>query len=146
MKKKVLLSVLVIILILTLTSCGMIPPGIPEWMRAENTVYQYWQAIINRQYELAKYSCITDGIWYNKTDEWEEYININSEGEASVLIYLPSFYEQAEVIGDNAVVYARIFVDKIAFPGSCVEEVDTFEYEVELIKETSPPCGDWNLK
>jgi len=29
--------------------------------------------------------------------------------------------------------------DKIAFPGSCIEEVDTFEYEVELIKETSPP-------
>lgn len=145
MKSKILLSVLIILLILALTGCGMIPPGIPEWMRAENTVYQYWQAIINRQYELAKYRCVPDGIWYNKTDEWEEYININSEGEASVLIYLPFFYEQAEVIGDNAVVYARIFVDKIAFPSSCVIDVDTFEYEVELIKQNYPP-GDWMLK
>jgi len=145
MKKKVLLSVLAILLILALTSCGIVTPGIPEWIRAEEKVYQYWIAIINRQYELAKCYCITDGVWYNKTDEWEEYININSEGEASVLIYLPSFYEQAEAIGNNAIVYAKIFVDRIAFPGSFIIEVDIFEYEVDLIKQNYP-LGDWELK
>jgi len=145
LKSKVLLSIFVILLILGLASCEVVPPGLPAWMRAEEAVYQYWVAIINRQHELAKWFCIIGGVWYNKTDEWEEYIVTNSEGEASVVIYLPSFYEQAEAIGNNAVVYARITVSKIAFPGSCVIYGDTFEYEMELIKETFPP-GDWKLK
>ncbi len=123
----------------------MVPPGIPEWMRAEQEVYSYWKAIINRQYELAKWYCISDGIWYNKTDEWEEYINTNSEGETSVIIHLPYFHKQAEAIGNNATVYATIFADKIAFPGSCIINVDTFKYEIELIKQNYPP-GDWELK
>jgi len=134
MKSRALLSVLVILLILILTGCGMIPPGFPDWAMAEEAVYQYWQAIINRQYGLAKHYCIPDGVWYNKVDEWEEYINVNSGGEVSVLIYFYHFYEKTEVIGNNAIVYAKIFVDKIPFPGSCVIDVDIFEYEIELIK------------
>jgi len=134
MKSRALLSVLLILLILILTGCGMIPPGFPDWAMAEETVYQHWQAIINRQYGLAKHYYIPDGVWYNKTDKWEEYINANSGGEASVLIYFYHFYEQTEVIGNNAIVYAKIFVDKIPFPGSCVIDVDIFKYEIELIK------------
>jgi len=145
MKRKVLVSFLIILLILALTGCGMVAPGLPAWMVAEQTVWEYWKAIINRQYELAKCYCIIDGIWYNKVDEWEEYINVNSEGEASVVIYGPSFYEQSEAIGNNAVVYATIATDITAFPGSCIHEGGLFEYEIELIKETSPP-GDWKLK
>ena len=62
------------------------------------------------------------------------------------MILEPYFYEQVEVTGDNAFAYIRIFAHKIAFPGSGgVEEVDTFEYEVELIKQNYPP-GDWELK
>jgi len=41
MKRKVLISVLIIFLILALVGCGMIPPGFPEWMRAEEAVCQY---------------------------------------------------------------------------------------------------------
>ena len=144
MKSRVLLLALVIFLIL-IVGCRIIPPCCPEWMRAQQEVYSYWQAIINRQYELAKYYCVPDGIWYNKVDEWKEYINTNSEGEASVVIHLHPFYKQAEVIGDNAIVYTTVSADKIPFPDSCATYVDTFEYEVELIKETSPP-GDWKLK
>ena len=154
MKKKVLLLVLTVFLISMLSSCGMIPEGIPNWMAAEDKVYNYWQAIINRQYELAKCYCIIDGIWYNKVDEWEEYININSEGEASVLIFLDEFYKPTEVIGediydpdirDNAIVYARIITHKRPFPCSNVIDLDVFEYETELLKQNYPP-GDWELK
>jgi len=144
MKRKVLISFLVILLVLALTGCGTIPYD-PEDVRAEQEVYSYWRAITNRQYELAKFYCITDGIWYNKTDEWEEYINTNSKGEASVIVYTPNFYKQTEVIGNIAIVYAQIFTDIIPFPSSCVIYGDFFEYEIELIKETSPP-GDWELK
>ena len=145
MKKKVLISFFVILLVLTLTGCTMVPPGESLEDMAEQTVYEYWQAIINRQYELAKFYCIPDGIWYNKTDEWKEYINTNSEGEASVVIYGPTFYEEAEVIGDNIIVYMRIITDITAFPGSSYHEGDFFEYEIELIKQNFPP-GDCKLK
>jgi len=145
MKRKVLLLVLVVFLILALTGCKIIPPCCPEELRAQQKVYSYWQAIINREYELAKYYCLTDGIWYNKVDEWEEYIDTNSEGEASVVIRLHPFYKQTEVIGDNAIVYATVSADKKLFPDSCATYVDTFEYEINLIKQNYPP-GDWMLR
>ena len=144
MKRKILLLVFAIILILMLIGCGSIPYD-PEWVRAEQEVYSYWKAITNRQYELAKWYCMPDGIWYNKIDEWEEYINTNSEGEASILISEAYFYEQTEVIGDTALVYATIYADKIAFPGSFIWEGDTFEYEIELVRQHCPP-GNWKLK
>ena len=144
MKRKVLLLSLAIVLIFSLVGCWTIPYE-PEWDRAEQEVYSYWKAIINRQYELAKCYCITGGIWDYKVDEWEEYINTNSEGEASVVIYGPVFYEETEVIGDNATVYARIITDITPFPGSNLHEGDVFEYEIELLKQNYPP-GDWELK
>ncbi len=144
MKGKVLLLSLAIVLIFSLVGCWTIPYE-PEWDRAEQEVCSYWRAITNREYELAKWYCIPDGVWYNKVDEWEEYINTNSEGEASVLISKPHFYEPTEVIGDNAIVYAQIFTDIIPFPDSCVIYGDSFEYEIELIRQYTPP-GDWKLK
>jgi len=144
-KRIFLISFLIILLILVLTGCGMIPPDDSIESMAEESVYHYWRAIINRQYELAKFYCVPDGVWDHKTDEWEEYINTNSEGEASLLISEPYFYKPTEVIGDNAVAYIWIFVDKILFPGSYIIYVDTFEYEVELIKQNYPP-GEFMLK
>jgi len=161
MKRKVLLLVLVIILIVVLNGCGtgheIIPPGEPEWMRAENTVCDYWQAITNRQYDLAKWYCINDGVWYNKVDEWEEYINTNSEGEASLIIYLDKFYKPTEVIEEGiydpdiryeaiAYAYVKIITHKIPFPGSVTEiDTDVFKYEIELFKQNYIP-GDWELE
>ena len=144
MKSKILLSSFIIFLILVLVSCKPIPTGQPEEARAEDAVYLYWRAITNRQYELAKWYCIPDGIWYNKVDEWEEYINTNSEGEVSLIISSLNLYDETEVIENNAIVYAEIFVDKIPFLGSGLVKVDIFRYETELVKIF--PLGDWELK
>jgi len=146
MKRKVLLLVLVAFLISILVGCEPhFLDGDDDYTQVEDLVYNYWIAMINRQYELAKYSCIPGGIWYNKNDEWEEYINANSEGEASVLIYFCKFYKPTEVTGDTAVVYTEIMTHKIPFPGSYVEGGDDFEYEIEVIKQNIP-LGAWKLK
>ena len=148
MKRKVLLSVLMIILILTLIGCEIMPPCCTEEMKAKQEVYLYWQAIINRQYVLAKLYCVIGGIWDNKVDEWEEYINTNSEGVCSmVMIYFDKFYKPTGMIENNAVVYARIIVDKIVLPCKKMNgmDIDVFEYETELIKQNYP-YGDWKLK
>ena len=142
MKRKVLILFLVIPLILALVSCQPIPIGQPEEARAEDAVYLYWRAITNRQYELAKHHCIADGVWYNKTDEWEEYIDINSEGEASLLISPLYLYDETEIIENNAIVYAEIFVDKIPFPSSGVIHVGIFRYETKLIRIFT---SEWKL-
>ena len=66
-----------------------------------------------------------------------------------VMVYFDKFYKPTEIIENNAVVYARIIVDKIVFP--CNSETtngmdtDIFEYETELIKQNYP-YGDWKLK
>jgi len=147
MKRKVLLLFLVLFLISILAGCGLnFLDFCDESSRAEQTVWDYWQAIINRQYELAKYYCIVDGIWYNKTDEWEEYINTISQGETSILILNPHFQGETEVIGNNATVYMYVSIAKITFFNNhFIYEGETFEYEIELIKQDHPP-GDWELK
>jgi len=149
MKRKVLISFFVILLIFALTGCVVAPELTTNIFLAEEAVYNYWQAIINRQYELAKCYCIIGGIWDNKVDEWEEYINVNSEGEASsLMIYFDKFYKPTKIIRDNAVVYARIITDKIVFPTTKKMngiDIDVFEYETELIKQNYP-LGDWELK
>lgn len=146
MKRKVLISFFVILLFLALTGCVAAQELTTDRSLAEEAVYNYWQAIINRQYELARCYCVFDGFWYNKVDEWEEYININSEDECSFLIiYFDKFYKPTEVIGDTAIVYIQVFVNKIPFPGSSVIYGDTFEYEVEVIQQDYPP-GEFILK
>jgi len=149
MKRKVLLSVLAILLILTLTGCDeMVAPELTDRFLAEEKVYSYWQAIINRQYVLAKLYCVTDGVWYNKVDEWEEYISTNSEDVCSMMmVYFDKFYKPTEIIEDNAVVYARIITDNIVLPCKKMDglDIDIFEYETELIKPNYP-YGDWELK
>ena len=152
MKRKILISFLAILLILALTGC-MTAPELTDKFFAEEAVYNYWQAIINRQYGLAECFCIYDGIWYSKIDEWEEYININSEDPCSFLIiYFDKFYKPTEVIGDTAVVYIRIIADKIVVPCNSDlhkkmdgMDIEIFEYETELIDRTYP-TGYWALK
>ena len=124
----------------------MTAPELTDKFFAEEAVYNYQQAIINRQYGLAECFCIYDGIWYSKIDEWEEYININSEDPCSFLIiYFDKFYKPTEVIGDTAVVYIRIIADKIVVPCNSDlhkkmdgMDIEIFEYETELIDRTYP--------
>ena len=149
MKRKVLISFLAILLILALTGCDeMVVPELTDRFLAEEKVYSYWQAIINRQYVLAKLYCVTDGVWYNKVDEWEEYISTNSEDVCSMMmVYFDKFYKPTEIIEDNAVVYARIITDNIVLPCKKMDglDIDIFEYETELIKQRNP-YGNWELK
>ncbi|GAI38802.1 unnamed protein product, partial [marine sediment metagenome] len=61
MKRKVLISFFVILLFLALTGCVAAPELTTDRSLAEEAVYNYWQAIINRQYELARCYCVFDG-------------------------------------------------------------------------------------
>lgn len=152
MKSKILLLVFVILLVLVFTGCGPhFLNGMDDEGLVEQIVYDYWLAIMNRQYELAKWYCLPGGVWDHKTDELEECINTNSEGEASVIVYFtyPYFNKITEIIEDTAFVYTFVPIDIIPFPGSNViggislAEMDNY-YEMELILVT--PFEGWKLK
>jgi len=146
MKRNILLLVLTLFLISILAGCEPhFLDGMEDADCAEQTAWDYWRAITNRQYELAKFYCVPDGIWYNKVDEWEEYININSEGEASVIVSFYEFYSPPVVVCGIAYVYPSIFVDIVPYPGSSSMYGEHFDYVMLLVKETSPP-GDWKLE
>ncbi|MFZ7131031.1 MAG: hypothetical protein ACOWWR_01595 [Eubacteriales bacterium] len=150
MKKKIFLSILIIFSILSLIGCMPTIPGESIETIVEEEVRSYWKAIINRQYELAKWYCIPDGVWYNKTDEWEEYINTNTEGEASLIISGPVFHKETEVIGediydpdirDEAITYVTIDTYKKSSPdGTTTSSV--FKYEIGVYKQDKK----WKLK
>jgi len=148
MKRKVLLLVLVLFLISILAGCAPhFLNGMDDEGLVEQIVYDYWMAIMNRQYELAKWNCIPGGVWDHKTDELEECINANSEGEALVMIYFtyPYFNKKTEIIGNTAFVYVWASIDKIPFLGSSgISGIGSGDYEMELIKET--PFEGWMLK
>ena len=147
MKRKVLLLVLVVFLISILAGCVHHLNGMDDEGIVEQIVYDYWLSMMNRQYELAKLNCVPGGVWDHKTDELEELINAKSEGNALVMIYFtyPYFSKKTEIIGDTALVYTYVIIEKIPFLDS-VEHINiaSDEYEMELIKETLPQ--GWMLK
>jgi len=104
-------------------------------------------AIMNRQYELSKWNCIPGGFWDHKTDELEECINANSEGDALVMIYFtyPYWTKKTEIIGDTAFVYTYVIIEKIpSLDSGELVNLGSDEYEMELIKVS--PFEGWMLK
>ena len=65
MKKKILLSLIVIFLILTLAGCG-------NKEKIEEVLDNYWLAISNRQYELARTYCIPGGSNYRYSEHLQK--------------------------------------------------------------------------
>lgn len=61
MKKKILLPLIVIFLILTLVGCG-------NKEKIEEVIDNYWLALSNRQYELARTYCVPDGSKYKYSE------------------------------------------------------------------------------
>ena len=148
MRRKYFLVILFLILAIFLTGCEphfFNGTGTEDADCAEQVAYDYWQAITNRQYELAKFYCVPDGIWYDKVDEWKEYINTNSEGEASVIVSFYKFYSPTVVSCGIAYTFPSIFVDIVPYPGSSSMYGEHFEYVMLLVKET-PPLGAWKLE
>lgn len=62
MKKKILLSLVILFLILTLVGCG-------DKEKITEVINNYWLALSNRQYELAQTYCISDGSKYKYAEK-----------------------------------------------------------------------------
>jgi len=124
----------VIILILTLTGCGMIPEGDPDWndeKAIEELIDYYWYSISVSSYDLAKTCCIPDGNAYNVVEEYEDLNYSNLEFIVN--------YNWIKIIEDEAIVSIDLIIIK-----SNESEV-TCDYIMYLTKN-SPITVNWILK
>jgi len=107
MKRKVLISVLVILLILALSGCGMIPEGDPDWTdekAIKELIDYYWYSISVSCYDLAKIYCIPDGDAYNVIEEYEALNYSNLEFIVN--------YNWIKIIEDEAIVSIDLIIIK----------------------------------
>ena len=107
MKKKVLISLLVIFLILVLTGCGMIPEDDPDWndeKAIEELINYYWYSISVGSYDFAKTRCIPDGDAYNVVKEYEDLNYSNLEFIVN--------YNWIKIIEDEAIVSIDLIIIK----------------------------------
>ena len=134
MKKKVLISLLVIFLILVLTGCGMIPEDDPDWndeKAIEELINYYWYSISVGSYDFAKTRCIPDGDAYNVVKEYEDLNYSNLEFIVN--------YNWIKIIEDEAIVSIDLIIIK-----SNESEV-VCDYIMYLTKN-SPITVNWILK
>jgi len=141
MKKKILLSVFVIYLILTLVGCSIIIPVIPDGYQKEEVkevINDFWLALSNKQYGLAKIYCILYGSAYYAVEEYQS----QTDSDYITLNWIP-YINWVKIIGSKATVDLDItLVSTVCFEGICSSESETFcNYPMYLTKID----GIWKL-
>jgi len=134
MKKKILISFFVILLILALTGCRMIPEGDPDWndeKAIEELINYYWYSISVGSYDFAKIYCIPDGDAYNVVEEYED---LNYSNLKFIINY-----NWIKIVEDEAIVSIDLIIIK-----SNESEVKC-DYIMYLTKSSSISVN-WMLK
>ena len=146
MKRKyflVILFLLVVTMFLVGCSGGGIPttPGISitDEAKVKSVLQDYWLALSNRQYELAKTYCILNGKFYLLTEEYQDMPYF--EGET--LTWNP-YFNYIEINGNNAKVNINLTLTVIV----CFEDIcsdATSETLNNLSMDLTKISGYWKL-
>ena len=138
MKKRILLSVFVVFLVLEFIGCGIIP-DINQEEKVKGIVIDYWLALSNKQYELAKTYCIPHGFAYSGVEDYQNLFYYNY----MTLDWTP-YINWVEIIGSEAIVNMDVtFIVIVCFEDICSTESETFyNYFMVLAKID----GVWKLK
>lgn len=139
MKKKILLSVFVIFLVLALIGCVGVTPDLYQKDKIVKTVVNYWSALSNKQYELAKSYCIPHGNAYYAVEEYQSLFDYNYITLDWILVY-----NWVEIIGSKATVNMDItLIVTVCLEDVCSDENETlYNCSVDLIKIDNV----WKLK
>lgn len=141
MEKKILLSVFVVFLVLALVGC-VIVPDVSQKEEIKEVINNYWSALSNRQYSLAKSYCIPNGNFYNNVDLVIIYQDIPYY-DLSKATWIP-YINWVCIIDNKAVANIDITVNyAICFEGIYTDVSGMMkDYSIDLIKI----AGDWKLK
>ena len=145
MKRKYIFVVLFLILAMFLVGCSGdgIPttPGISITDEAEikSVIQDYWLALSNRQYELAKTYCIPFGDFYNLAEEYQDMPYF----EGSTLTW-NAYFNYIEINGNSAKANINLtLVVTVCFEDICSSESETIN---NLSMDLTKSNGTWKLK
>lgn len=138
MKKKIIVSIFIVFLILVFVGCGIIP-DVNQEEEVKEVINNYWLALSNKQYELAKTYCIPYENAYQAVEDYQDlsdydYVTINWTHNINWI----------KIIGNNATVNMIIILDVTV----CLEDICSSQneilnnYSMYLIKIN----GIWKLK
>lgn len=130
---------LFLILAIFLSGCGGIVTPDTSEAQIEGTVNDYWLALSNRQYELAKSYCILNGEFYYLAEQYQDMPYIGS----STIRFIP-YFNWIEVTGNNAKANINLtIIATVCFADVCSTGSETlYNYPIYLARIS----GDWKLK
>ena len=144
MKRKYIFVVLFLILAMFLVGCSGdgIPttPGISitDEAKVKSVIQDYWLALSNRQYELAKSYCILYGEYYFLVEELQDIFYVGS----STWTFEP-YFNYVEITGNNAKANINLTSTvTVCFGDICSDESETiYNWSMHLTKSN----GVWKL-
>ena len=138
MRNKLLVVGLIMSLVLALVGCGIVS-DVNQKEEVKEVVNNYWLALSNKQYELAKTYCISYGDAYYAVEDYQslsdyDYVTINWT------IYI----NWVNIIGNKATANMRLTLNVIVcFEDICSTQTETlYNYSMYLTKIS----GIWKLK
>jgi len=140
MKRKYFLVVLFLLLAMFLVGCsggGIVTPANDE-AKVESVIQDYWLALSNRQYELAKSYCILYGEYYFLVEELQDIFYVGS----STWTFEP-YFNYVEITGNNAKANINLTSTvTVCFGDICSDESETiYNWSMHLTKSN----GVWKL-
>ena len=141
MKHKIVFSVLILFLSCILFGCSGNSPVIPDVNQKEeikSVVNNYWAALSDRQYALAKSYCVINGNFYALAEEYQNMPYLDSTTtEFSVYI------NWVDVTGNAATANTNLTITAIVcFEDICADESETLNnFSIDLTKTS----GEWKL-
>jgi len=131
MKKKILLSFFTIFIVFSLIGCGVTLDTNQKEQTIKEVINNYWLALSNKQYELAKTYCIPYGDAYNAVENYQnlfdyDYITINWD----------SYINWINIIGNEAVANIKLVLNvTVCFDNICSTQTETlYNYSMYLIE------------
>ena len=142
MKRKILLSVFVIFLVLTLIGCSGITGVTPienQEVKVKEVINNYWLAMSNREYELAKSYCIINGNAYQATEGYQ-----NAPYIASSTLIFNVYFNYVDINGNNSKVNINLTLTAtVCFEDICSSSSETINNFSMYLSKID---GVWKLK
>ncbi|PKP61314.1 hypothetical protein CVT91_03465 [Candidatus Atribacteria bacterium HGW-Atribacteria-1] len=140
MKRKYFFVVLFLILAMFLVGCsggGIVSPATDE-AKVKSVIQDYWFALSNRQYELAKTYCILNGKYYLAVEEYQDIPYVGS-----LTWTFEPYFNYVEITGNNAKANINLTSTvTVCFGDICSDESETiYNWSMHLTKIG----GAWKL-
>jgi len=135
-----MLLVFVTFLLFVLVGCsGIIPPPLHNAENILTTVNNYFLALSNREFELAKIYCVPNGNAYQMVEGYQ-----NAPYLASSTLIFTAYLNYVETIGNNSEVNINLTLTAtVCFEDICSSESETINnFPMYLTKS----AGNWKLK